>query len=357
MSLLRRYVVSGFLRSYVTALGALAGFYVLIDALSRIDEFARSADASLVVTYYLLLLPTVLYQVSPAACLIAVLAGIGKLARSNEILAMRGAGISPARIVAPVLLAGAIIAAGAAVWDEYVVTATAGRAKALYRERVRRKQAGDIVRGLILEHGGRSYYIGELDLAAGTMRQVNITRFGAGWQEEEIIDAAGGAWDGRAWKLRDGVIRRYSGPDLVEERRFDELAIDLGLGPDALALSAVQPESLRLKQLLDRIDYVRKQGAEPRKAIYEIHMRLAAPLANIVTILVGLTFALNLHRGGAMAGFGIAIGLSIVYYLLTVLFCTMQQGGVLLPEVAAWLPNALFGVGTAVGFALYQSRH
>jgi len=357
MSLLQRYVLTGFLRGYITALLALAGFYILIDALANIDEFARASDVGLVAEYYINMLPVVIYQVSPAACLVAVLVRIGRLARDNEILAMRAAAISPARIVSPVMAAGVVIAVAIGLLGEFVITAAAPRAEDLHRQ-IRGRRAAQATRkieNLVGEHAGATYYIGELDLEAAIMRSVSLTRPDTG--EDIVADWA--AWDGKCWVLHDGVRRVYSpdGRDVILEEAFEELEVALDLTPDELALSAREPESLRIGQLRKQIEYVRRQGSEPASAIYEIHMRLAAPLANVVTVLLGLIFALNLHRGGAIAGFGIAVGASIVYYLLVILCQTLHEGRVIWPEVAAWIPNILFGAGTVAGFTLYQRRH
>ncbi len=84
--------------------------------------------------------PYFLYNIAPLSMLLAVLITFGLLQRSNEITAMKATGISIYRIVVPVLVAAALIAAGLFFFDQFYLPYTNKRQDAL-RNQIKGKPA------------------------------------------------------------------------------------------------------------------------------------------------------------------------------------------------------------------------
>jgi lipopolysaccharide export system permease protein len=128
---LARAVILGSLTTLAVLLPLLA-FFLLADELGNLDaEGYGFADAF---WFVLLSMPRYAYQVFPIATLIGALVGLGALASSSELVAMRAAGVSVGRIVLGAMLGGAVLAAGAVAVGEIVAPEAEQRAIALRQQ-------------------------------------------------------------------------------------------------------------------------------------------------------------------------------------------------------------------------------
>jgi len=113
MTTIDRYLIALFFKVVVITFISLAGLYVVIDVMGNLDELSshgsRSGYLAVMIDYYG---PRVLQFFDKTAGIIALLAvvfAIGMLQRRNELLAVMAAGISPARVILPLLLAAGCI--------------------------------------------------------------------------------------------------------------------------------------------------------------------------------------------------------------------------------------------------------
>jgi len=68
--------------------------------------------------YFLFLTPFLIYQLSPLAALVAILATLGIMSKNNEIVACKASGISLYRLAVPLLLAGLALAGSMIILDD-----------------------------------------------------------------------------------------------------------------------------------------------------------------------------------------------------------------------------------------------
>src|SRR5438034_10509734 len=90
-----------------TALGLLLfTFILLLDTISNLMRIlvSRGADLGTVLKAFLYLLPSIFSVTIPMAFLLGVLLAFGRLASDSEIVALRASGVSPGRLLRPVLL-------------------------------------------------------------------------------------------------------------------------------------------------------------------------------------------------------------------------------------------------------------
>ena len=90
-----------------TAIGLLVfTFVLLIDQIPRLLAVlvARSADLPTILRVFVNLLPSILAVTIPMAFLLGVLLAFGRLASDSEIVALRAVGVSPSRLLVPVLM-------------------------------------------------------------------------------------------------------------------------------------------------------------------------------------------------------------------------------------------------------------
>ena len=124
MSKLVRYIGRSVLVSILAVLGVILGLALLFAYIDQLGDFDDNYGALQALTYVLLAGPRRAYELLPMAALIGCLIGLGSLASSSELIIMRAAGVSLARIVWAVMkpmllimLAGVLIGEYVAPWS------------------------------------------------------------------------------------------------------------------------------------------------------------------------------------------------------------------------------------------------
>ena len=104
MRILDKYSLKRIVTGYIFILLALIGFYLFIDISSNISDMLKAKPPfSIIIIYYLNMLPMIFLTVSPYSLLISTLYTLGEFNKNNEILSMRASGISTFRIILPII--------------------------------------------------------------------------------------------------------------------------------------------------------------------------------------------------------------------------------------------------------------
>jgi lipopolysaccharide export system permease protein len=111
MGILTRYLIRAHAGPFFFALSTLTGLLFLNAVAQRIQDFAGKGLGWDIITDFLKLsLPHTIALTLPMAVLVAVLYAFSDLAANNEITAMKAGGISPQRLLVPLLGMGIIMA-------------------------------------------------------------------------------------------------------------------------------------------------------------------------------------------------------------------------------------------------------
>ena len=104
MKVITRYLAREFAQYFFLGLGGFSAIYLIIEFFERINVFLyNKATWPLMGAYFLNKFPSILFQVSPAAVLLASMITLGLLARHNEVMAMKSGGVSLGFLVYPIL--------------------------------------------------------------------------------------------------------------------------------------------------------------------------------------------------------------------------------------------------------------
>ena len=129
MKILDRYIAKHFLVGYVIAFAVLIGLRIAIDLFVNLDEYVEltgdDMDSILKVlkhTSYYYAIHTTVYFREFAAIITVVAAAfsLGKLVRSNELIAIMASGVSLKRVVAP-LFVMALLLTGLAIANQEIL--------------------------------------------------------------------------------------------------------------------------------------------------------------------------------------------------------------------------------------------
>lgn len=111
-----------------------------------------------------------------------------------------------------------------------------------------------------------------------------------------------------------------------------------------------ESSKLTYSELARYIGYLKRAGYNAMNLQVELHKKLAFPLSCLVMAFVGVPFSFSTGKKGAFLGIGLSVAVAIAYWGVSGVFEAMGAYGVLIPALAAWAPNLLFG---AAGCALF----
>lgn len=116
MRILTRYLLRAHLGPFLFALTVLTGLLLVNTVARRFETLAgKGLPASVIAEVFVLSIPHVVALSLPMAVLVAVLYTFSVLAADNEITALKASGVNLIRLLAPLTVAG-IVLAGAMVW-------------------------------------------------------------------------------------------------------------------------------------------------------------------------------------------------------------------------------------------------
>jgi lipopolysaccharide export LptBFGC system permease protein LptF len=101
-------------------------------------------------------------------------------------------------------------------------------------------------------------------------------------------------------------------------------------------------------ELKNYISYLRKSGYNATELQVELNKKISLPLSCLIMALLGVPFSFSTGKKGAFFGIGISIAIAMSYWGISSVFEAMGAYGLLVPVLAAWAPNLLFGAAGLV---------
>jgi lipopolysaccharide export system permease protein len=352
--ILDRYLLREFAGYLLLGLLGFIVIFIVVDVVEKIDVFLdHRAPLALLLEYYLNLAPDIVVKVLPVALLLATFLALGQLNKFGELTAMRAAGISLLRLLAPVFGVAVTCALVSLALGELVVPAATRARDEIYNVRIQhitsegRTERADIT---YLGEGGRIWYARLYLIAEKRMHEVSLQEFRAGelWRR---IDAAEATWQGGRWVFVSGYKRTFEhGHETAEP--FQRMAVGgISERPEDFAKEDVQPDEMNFLELRRYVERLRASGARVANYLVDLHLKLAFPVICIVVVLIGGAMATRLRMQSAALGFGLSVAISFVYYGVMRAGQALGHNGALPPYVAAWMGDALFG---AIGLVMMR---
>ena len=356
--ILDRYIVREMIAP--TLLGLLVfTFVLLIDQIPRLLAIlvARSADLQTIVRVFLNLLPSILAVTIPMAFLLGVLLAFGRLASESEIVAIRAVGVSPLRLLKPVLF----LASVAGVITLYINAIALPASNQAYRELVFSlvvSKARTVVRPRTftddLLESRMMLYVSDIAADTGQWKDLLIHDIRTRGERSVILARDGHlVIDREAHRVRlelgEGSRHTFFTADPTEYRRTAFASMGFALPFDeffpTLPLHKGDRE-MTLPELAARIGQLQSEGKEPKdwgRFAVEWHKKFAIPSACLVFGLLGLALSLGSKKEARSAAFALSIAVIFVYYVLIRLGEQAGDTGVLSPFLAMWGANIVMG--------------
>lgn len=350
----------------------VAIFTVLIMAGSFLFELTRYLSEGInpvqVVQLTAMLLPGVMAKTFPMAVLLSGLLSFGRLSSDSEIVAVKAAGVSVRRIMAPVALFGLAVAALTFGVTERLVPAATQQAvglKKVFESQLKGKTAQEASQAVYQDNRlTASFWARDFSFVNRTLKGVVVTLYdkeekpSAYLFVDELEYTSEKVWamrgDCRMTPADGGSVVTYSSAyppgvptlDATPEELLAKTLRDL----DALPMEDMGRQIEELKRSPEQTPGLRSQVANLEFGYWN---KVALPLAALVFGLVGAPLGIRSHRVPASAGFWLAVIIIFGYMLLANVMSISAQGGRVPAFVASFLPVA---IGLAVGGWLVRQR-
>jgi lipopolysaccharide export system permease protein len=347
MKTLDRYVAGLYLKVWLICVIGAPILFIIFKITDDIDTYmARGLAVKQVLLAHLYDFPYQMSLALPVASLFGAVFTVALMSRHFEITAAKASGVSFYRLIAPMVVLGALVSAFGLALGELVPVTNRLRDEALREPgRLARSVRTNFVFGA---DGGRAYSVKRLVADEGEIRHIVIDREGTGPEYPTYrIYAPRAEWRDGRWLLLDGYLNVFPEQDRILTFAFDTLLQpDFSETPQDLLAKPKDPEQMDYAELGRFIESIERSGGDARKLEVERMLKIALPVAGLIVVLFGSALGNSTGRAGPAAGVGIALATVLVYLLSVRIAQGMGAGGILPPALAAWLPNLLFfGIG------------
>ena len=338
------------------ALGVVSFFALGNEIRQQVEEVVAFVTVGDIAKLSVLFFPLLVSYVVPITYLLGILMAFGRLAKQGEITAARAGGISLKRMIAPVVIVGAILSGVCLFVQDVVQPWSIKKAFAIvYSELPQRATLDALPAGIMHEYEGWRVYFEQKDSETGVLYNIDLVR-----PEEE----------------RGSTIFYAASAKLQYDNGNYELVLDdghlvtednlrLGFSQQRLTMpgpSAVQSSQVRkAKSLSELMESEKELQAQFEKLPTqrgrhtlskernEIARRLSWPFAAVAVSLVGAPLGVRSRSGGRSFAFAAGFSIILTYGVLQVFLQPQSLAPLLEVVLRAWIPNAMM---IALGIAL-----
>jgi len=308
MRLLDRYIGRTVFAAIFMVLLIIVGIDVVSAFIDESGDVSESYGFMDIMAYVLLTIPGRLYEYMPFAALIGCLVGLGQLASASELIIMRSAGVSIARLVAIVMKAALLVALAGFLLGEYV----APRAEQLAQsQRAMAQNPGEGVAGRygIWNREGNSFLHFNAMESETVVHGVTLLQFDDRRRMQSALRAQRAVHVGDHWQLEQAVKTDFSSWETMQTRH-ETLRWDTGITPQLLVMEVVAPERLPLPDLYRYGRYLQQQGLDSDDFELALWRKLLQPVSIAGLVLVAIAFIFGPLRDGTM-GLRIFVGVLV----------------------------------------------
>ncbi len=370
MSILDRYLIRQVIPPFLLALGVFT-FVLAVQPMLEVAKvlLAKGVPLQTVGLLLFLLLPSALSLTIPMAFLTGLLMALGRLSGDRESVALLACGISPVRLLKPVLVLGLLVGG----LDMYILMRATPDSNQAYRNITFRllteQTAADIKpRVFFTQFPGKVLYIRDIR-QDGRWVGVLLADTTEPGRPTVTLAESGGLVIDQAKHMVRLVLEQTT--QYVPGRTDTGVYTVSQLNPGSTASIYISPESVfgngqtvpGMREMtwrdLDReIAQKRAEGLPAHAEIMQQQQMISFPVACLVFALIGLAVGLNTRKEGRLAGLTLGLAVIITYYAVFAFAQAWTRGVAgsraasveLVAVWARWVPNIVLG---AVGLLAF----
>ncbi len=294
------------------------------------------------------ILPSFLIYVLPASLLVAVLTTFTRMSFDNEIVAIKSSGVSLWRIARAVFVFACVVYVITLLVHLYLYPWGNSSVRRLAYELATRKTTQSLKEKRFYNHFQNIIlYVDHIPAGSDRLMGVFLLE-----REEDGSNLVVVAREGRfihledqmtlLFELKDGSIHRTVAGGEYNLASFSTYTVELEL-KEGIVRKSRKGKEFYPGELLSVIREKKLRGEPTVRFEIEFHRMFSLPASVFVFALIGVPLGIQRVRSARFTGFGISIGVLVVYYLLVKAFEAGALTGSIPACVAPWGANIVLG--------------
>jgi LPS export ABC transporter permease LptG/LPS export ABC transporter permease LptF len=348
------YILSNFLFYFVLWLASLVFMTLIYNFFELVPDMIRNHVPLLkMFTYLFFLTPTLIYQFLPISVLLAVLGAFGVMSKLNEVTAFKACGVSLFRLAMPVF-AGSVLFSGALFAFDYYYVPGANRTQDALRDEIKGRATQTYLNpnrkwiwGANSGDSSRIFYYKYFDPNEKVMANVYVFELEPStFHLRREIYADRAHWiPANTWVFENGWNSDFRGTHRLETRHFPAQAFsEITEAPDYFLKAPAQDKQMNFLELDQYIRDLKQSGFDTVSLQVRFYRKFSVPLFAMIMALIAVPFAFLVGNRGAMTGIGVSLAIALSYWGISIFFEKIGDVNQLPPAMAAWSPNAVFGL-------------
>ncbi|MEE4363706.1 MAG: LPS export ABC transporter permease LptF [Desulfotignum sp.] len=353
VNIIHRYIFKEFLPPF----GISLFFLTFVFLMTRIPDITNlvvnyNADISAILMMVVYTLPRFLEFTIPMSVMISVLLTFMRMSGENEIVALKGAGLSLYRLLPPVLIF-CVLGTGLTLWITISGVAwgklsikqkTIEMARSSIDLALQERQFNSRLKDIMI-------YVSHVDMKTKDLTDVFIEDRSVSGMTRISVAPRGRLIHSQndniyTIRLYEGIINQVDvGDKAVSTIHFGNYDINIDLaamhqGPGRIKKDL---DELNLNDLIGIIRTGTRNTAEMSEALMVLHEKFSVPFACLAMGLLAFPLgvqSLSLRRS---SGFGMGVFYLLVYYFFLAAGWSAGETGYFPPVLGMWLPNLIMG--------------
>ncbi len=349
MKILHRYIITEFIPPTLLALFVFT-FILIMERLFDSINLLLSKGVSLLSVLQLLgyVLPSTLVYTIPMAILAGTLVCFGRLSSDNEITAIQASGVSLYSIFSPVIILSFVVSIFLVSFNEQIAPRSYNQFRQLYYQIVQKNPILKLEERTFLEIKDYRLYVEKIKQKKGKLSGIIMYEMEKDGFPTLITAQRGNMLSNEqqvVFRLFDGSIQQKDKDDpnkysITYFKNYD-ISLDLTQTPP--------PKAKRIRQmgkseLLQEIKRLKRDNIPTRSLEVEYHQRRSLAFASFVFCLIVIPLGIKARKKGKSIGFGLSLGLFLLYWFLLMEGITLGEKGITPPLLGVWIPNLTIGI-------------
>ncbi|TCL62213.1 LPS export ABC transporter permease LptG [Hydrogenispora ethanolica] len=304
-------------------------------------------------------IPYLWMDIFPAATLFGVILAFGRLLRERELDVIQLSGYGIFHTMLPVFVGLLILCIGAFYWNDLVVPAANHRFEIEVR-RLSNQQGLPLLRENVVfkAPNNRFVYFNRIEHNSGKIKGILIIETKGPGKWPRLISANWGRIQRGIWELNEGVLHEFDAQGAVaSELTFQKMQLKMVADYSAVIGDEKGPAEMRAEELKRLATLYGKSGLNlPVYSVF-FYSKFADPLSPLVFAFLAIPLTILTGRNARLwTGMVYCFLLILGYYALQVVGRTLGVNGLVLPWLAAWVPNITFFITGIILLILCEQR-
>lgn len=350
-----RYIIASFLKIVGVSLLCTTALYLIVDFFDRIDSVLKAgAPVWSAIRYFLYKLPVLMSRVFGFAVLFSTFFSIGMLSRTQEITAMRAAGLSVYRISLPLFISSLVICGLNFVWNETLVPAFTRESQYIYKTEVKKKEPKSLLgtKDMWIRSEEAFITVNRFDTKNSLLEGITIFLLNRDFTLKGLVEVPSARWNGTRWQPTRATEWVLQANGSMSQREGN-VKIPISETPEDLKLLAREPEEFSFLDLKKQIADLQGKGIDATEQRVDLQVKMAVPFVSLLMVVLAIPFAIRHRRGGGLAlSFGLTMLIGFGYWFLLAFSISLGHSEAIPAWIAAWMPNAIVAM---VGLFFYSA--